>query len=127
MKLVILLFLVSISLSVNARASGKYTDRYDGINVGDVVSNRRLLLPYLKCLLEQGKCSPEGRELKSHIREALENYCAKCTDTQRRGTRIVIAHLINNEPAYWKQLTDKYDRQHKYVTKYEAELRTIKS
>lgn len=63
MKLVIFLFLVSISLTA-ARSSGKYTDRYDSINVGDVVSNRRLLVPYLRCLLEQGKCSPEGRELK---------------------------------------------------------------
>lgn len=57
----------------------------------------------------------------------MENYCERCTKSQRRGTRLVIAHLINNEPGYWKQLTDKYDHDHKYVKKYEAELRTVKS
>nr|APG32551.1 chemosensory protein [Conogethes punctiferalis] len=106
---------------------GKYTDRYDNINLEEIVGNKRLLVPYIKCILEQGKCSPEGRELKSHIREALENYCAKCTEIQRNGTRFVIGHLINNEAEYWAQLTAKYDPQHKYVSKYENELRTVKA
>nr|WPA71068.1 chemosensory protein protein 19 [Diaphania glauculalis] len=104
----------------------KYTDRYDSVNLEEVISNRRLLVPYIKCILEQGKCSPEGRELRSHIKEALENYCAKCTDTQRSGTRRVIGHLINNEAAYWTQLSAKYDPDRKFVTKYEKELRTVK-
>nr|QIJ45723.1 chemosensory protein [Glyphodes pyloalis] len=106
---------------------GKYTDRYDNINLDEVVGNRRLLIPYIKCILEQGKCSPEGRELKSHIREALENYCAKCTETQRQGTRRVIGHLINNEADYWNQLSAKYDPHHKFVAKYEKELRTVRA
>ncbi|CAH2042432.1 unnamed protein product, partial [Iphiclides podalirius] len=117
--------LLSVVVIVSARTD-KYTSRYDNLNVGEVVSNRRLLVPYVKCLLEQGRCSPDGRELKSHIREALENYCGKCTDAQRRGTRIVIAHLINNETGFWKQLTDKYDCDHKYVKRYESELKAVK-
>nr|AIX97840.1 chemosensory protein [Cnaphalocrocis medinalis] len=117
-----------LALAASAAAfpgSDKYTDRYDNINLDEIISNKRLLVPYIKCMLEQGKCSPEGKELRSHIKEALENYCGKCTETQRDGTRRVIGHLINNEPDYWSQLTVKYDPDHKYVTKYEKELKTV--
>nr|QCX43082.1 chemosensory protein csp2 [Helopeltis theivora] len=120
-------FLALAALASAYPGNDKYTDRYDNINLDEIVSNRRLLVPYLKCILEQGKCSPEGRELKSHIREALENYCAKCTETQRSGTRRVIGHLINNESSYWNQLTAKYDPDNKFVAKYESELRTVKA
>lgn len=63
----------------------------------------------------------------AHVKEALENNCGKCTDAQKKGTRIVIGHFINNEPDYWKQLSEKYDSQKKYVTKYEELLRSIKA
>lgn len=42
----------------------KYTDRYDNIDIDEILSNRRLLTPYIKCILDQGKCSAEGKELK---------------------------------------------------------------
>lgn len=41
-----------------------YTDRYDNINVKEILNNRRLLIPYVKCILEQGRCTPEGKELR---------------------------------------------------------------
>ncbi|CAH0713328.1 unnamed protein product, partial [Brenthis ino] len=76
-------------------------------------------------MLEEGKCSAEGKELKSHIQEALENNCAKCTNAQKSGTKKVIGHLINNENEYWEKLTAKYDPQHKYSVKYEKDLKTV--
>nr|AHC05675.1 chemosensory protein [Chilo suppressalis] len=103
----------------------QYTDKYDSVDLTEILSNRRLLVPYLNCILTTGKCSPDGKELRSHIKEALENYCAKCTETQKNGTRRVIGHLINNEADYWKKLVDKYDPERKYVVKYEEELKTV--
>ncbi|CAK1584488.1 unnamed protein product [Parnassius mnemosyne] len=102
-----------------------YTDRYDNVNLDEILGNRRLLEPYVKCMLDKGKCTPDGKELKSHIQEALENNCGKCTEKQKSGTRRVIGHLINNEKDYWNQLTAKYDPQRKYVVKYETELRKV--
>ncbi|XP_045452406.1 allergen Tha p 1-like [Melitaea cinxia] len=104
----------------------KYTDRFDNVNVQEVLSNRRLLSAYILCALDKGKCTNEGRELKSHIKDALENNCENCTDKQRRGARTVIAHLINHEKGFWADLTAKYDPEHKYVVKYEQELTEIK-
>ncbi|PZC77868.1 allergen Tha p 1 [Helicoverpa armigera] len=123
MKAVFLLCLVVVAVS--ARPEAQYTNKYDNVNLDEILVNKRLLVPYIKCALDQGKCSPDGRELKSHIREALENYCAKCTPVQQDGTRRVIAHLINHEPDYWRQLSVKYDRDGKFAVKYEKELRTI--
>ncbi|CAH2089572.1 unnamed protein product [Euphydryas editha] len=110
-----------------ARPGDIYTDKYDNIDLDEILSNRRLLIPYIKCILDEGRCSPEGKELKSHIQEALENYCGKCTDAQKKGTRVVISHFINNEPDFWNQLTTKYDPQKKYVAKYEEQLKSIKA
>ena len=62
----------------------------------------------------------------AHIKEALEEDCAKCTKTQRDGTRQVMGHLINHEVEFWNQLKAKYDPQSKYSAKHEQELRKLK-
>ncbi|XP_075981633.1 uncharacterized protein LOC142980184 [Anticarsia gemmatalis] len=116
------LFLAAVAL---ARPDDHYTDRYDNVDLDEILSNKRLLVPYVKCMLDQGKCAPDAKELKDHIREALENDCGKCTPKQKNGTKRVIKHMINNEEGYWKELTAKYDPDNKYSTKYEKELREI--
>ncbi|XP_026494664.1 allergen Tha p 1-like [Vanessa tameamea] len=118
------LFLVTM---VNSKPADTYTDKFDTIDINEILENRRLLIPFIKCLLDQSKCSAEGKELKSHIQEAMENNCAKCTDAQKKWTRVVISHFIKNEPEYWKELSAKYDPQSKYVKKYDAELKSIKA
>nr|AND82443.1 chemosensory protein 1 [Athetis dissimilis] len=128
MKACIVLCVLSVAVMALARPEdAKYTDRYDNVNLDELLSNRRLLVPYIKCILDQGKCTPEGKELKSHIKEALEQDCAKCTPTQRDGTRQVMGHLINHETDYWNQLKAKYDPQSKYASKHEQDLRELKN
>ncbi|XP_026320940.1 ejaculatory bulb-specific protein 3-like [Hyposmocoma kahamanoa] len=122
---VVICFLAVVALAL-AGKSGQYTDRYDNLDLDEILNNPRILIAYVKCALETGHCSPEGKELKLHIREALETHCAKCTETQRRGSKRVISHLINNEPQYWKQLTNKYDPQGKFTKQYEQELRAAR-
>nr|QEV81552.1 chemosensory protein 7 [Grapholita molesta] len=127
MKTILIVCVLALAAVAYARPGDTYTDKFDNVNLDEILENRRLLIPYIKCVLEQGKCTPDGKELKSHIREALENNCAKCTETQRRGTRRVLGHLINHETDFWTQLCAKYDPDRKYVTKYESELRTVKA
>lgn len=43
----------------------RYTTKYDNIDVDRIVASRRLLQNYVKCLLDQGPCTAEGKELKS--------------------------------------------------------------
>nr|QLI62042.1 chemosensory protein 11 [Streltzoviella insularis] len=121
------LFLIAVALSmfcilVNAQT---YTDKYDTINLDEVLSNKRLLGAYIKCVLEQGRCTPEGKELKSHITDALQTGCSKCTSKQRQGMKRVIKHLITYEDDSWQLLVEKYDPQRIYSHKYEKELNSL--
>ncbi|KAJ8960209.1 hypothetical protein NQ318_003933 [Aromia moschata] len=43
----------------------QYTTKYDGIDLDQILRNDRLLKSYVNCLLEEGKCTKDGEELKS--------------------------------------------------------------
>lgn len=43
----------------------QYTNKFDNVNIETILSNDRVLSNYIKCLLEKGACTREGRELKS--------------------------------------------------------------
>lgn len=45
----------------------KYPVKFDNVNIETVLSNDRVLTNYIKCLLDKGACTREGRELKSMI------------------------------------------------------------
>lgn len=62
MKTVPLLFLV---IAVASTVAEKYTTKYDNVDLDEIVKSDRLLKNYVNCLLEKGKCTPDGAELKS--------------------------------------------------------------
>jgi hypothetical protein len=45
----------------------KYTTRYDNINVDEILASDRLVDNYVKCLLDKGRCTPDGAELKCKL------------------------------------------------------------
>nr|CAD7577206.1 unnamed protein product [Timema californicum] len=96
----------------------KYTDRYDHIDVDVILSNKRTTNVYVKCLLEEGACPPEGKELKAQLPEALRTTCAKCTDTQKKFVRRVSKYLIENQPDNWNKISDHYDKERKYADSF---------
>jgi hypothetical protein len=42
-----------------------YTTKYDNVDVDSILGNNRILSNYIKCMLDEGPCTPDGRELKS--------------------------------------------------------------
>lgn len=46
--------------------SGGYDTRFDNIDLNDMLKNDRLRKNYVKCLLNEGPCTPDGQELKSN-------------------------------------------------------------
>lgn len=64
------LVLAVLSAIVALSTAEQYTDRYDDFDFDEVLANRRLLNPYVKCILDKGRCTPEGKELKGKY------YCA---------------------------------------------------
>lgn len=44
---------------------GKYTTKYDNIDLDEILNSDRLLKNYFDCIMDRGKCTPDGMELKS--------------------------------------------------------------
>jgi hypothetical protein len=60
----IILAALVLAEAARFRRDEKYTTKYDNINLDEILESDRLLDNYIKCLLEKGKCTPEGSELK---------------------------------------------------------------
>lgn len=69
-KLIILCCVISICCIVQTSADdGKkenYETKYDNIDLDELLKNDRLRKNYVKCLLNQGPCTPDAQELKSN-------------------------------------------------------------
>lgn len=58
---------ILLGLICAAWAADKYPVKLDNVNIETVLSNDRVLTNYIKCLLDKGSCTREGRELKSKL------------------------------------------------------------
>nr|AAM77025.1 chemosensory protein [Rhyparobia maderae] len=124
---VVCLLLVAVAFSQAARLRREdkpsYTTKYDNIDLDEILGSKRLLNNYFNCLLDKGPCTPDGKELRDHIPDALETGCDKCSDKQKNGTRRVLKFLIDNEPDRYKELENKFDPEGTYRKKYEKEAK----
>nr|AFZ78848.1 ejaculatory bulb-specific protein III [Coptotermes formosanus] len=116
---------LSLTEAARIRRDEKYTTKYDNIDLDEILASDGLVDNYFKCIMEQGKCTPDGTELRSHIKDALESECSKCSDTQKAGADKVIKFLYNKKPDKFKQLQEKYDPDNTYTTKYKDKLEEI--
>lgn len=62
------LFVVLVLGCSLVAAQSPYTTKYDNVDVDKILKNERVLTNYIKCLMEEGPCTPEGRELRSKLR-----------------------------------------------------------
>lgn len=126
MKLLLVITLACVAVIVYAKPA-QYTDKWDHINVDEVLESQRLLKGYVDCLLDRGRCTPDAKTLKETLPDALEHECSKCTEKQKEGADKVIRHLVNKRPELWKELAIKYDPDDIYQQRYKDKIDTIKS
>ncbi|EFN85227.1 Ejaculatory bulb-specific protein 3 [Harpegnathos saltator] len=119
MQVVALLFLVVVCVL----AEEKYTTKYDNVDVDSILASDRLLKNYVNCLLDKGSCTPDGKELKEHLPDALASDCSKCSEKQKRGSEKVIRFLVNKKPETWEDLKKKYDPTGQYTIKYQEDAK----
>nr|CAJ01465.1 hypothetical protein [Locusta migratoria] len=112
---------------VAAAAAAAYTTKYDNIDLDDILHNDRLLKKYHECLVSSSdaSCTPDGKELKAVIPDALTNECAKCNEKQKAGAEKVIKFLIKEKPDLWEPLEKKYDPSGSFRQKYGPELKKV--
>ncbi|XP_052865508.1 ejaculatory bulb-specific protein 3-like [Anopheles cruzii] len=118
-----LFIVVALALVGAVVAQDRYTSKYDGIDVDEILKSDRLFNNYYKCLLDQGRCTPDGNELKRILPEALQTNCAKCSEKQRSGAIRVLNYIIENRADQWKTLQQKFDPENKYIEKYREDAK----
>ncbi|XP_053696135.1 ejaculatory bulb-specific protein 3-like [Sabethes cyaneus] len=119
------LFVAIFALLAVAAAQEVYTSKYDNIDVDEILRSDRLFKNYFQCLTDEGRCTPEGNELKRILPEALETNCAKCSEGQRNGAIKAFGYLNANRPEEWKILRMRYDPENKYVEQYREEAEKV--
>lgn len=67
MKSIVLACLFALIAVAYASPDSQYTNKYDNIDLDGILTNRRLLAGYIKCTLDQGKCTAAGKELKGEV------------------------------------------------------------
>lgn len=75
MKIYLLLFVLVIITCVIAE---DYTTKYDDMDIDRILQNGRILTNYIKCMLDEGPCTNEGRELKSEYQYNFYKIITKC-------------------------------------------------
>lgn len=126
MKLIIAVALLCMVAVSWGQPASTYTDKWDNINVDEIMESERLMKAYVDCLLDRGRCTPDGKALKETLPDALENECRKCTAKQKTGSDKVIRHLVNKRPELWRELSTKYDPDHVYQDRYRTQIESVK-
>lgn len=114
MKVLILLLIAVVCVL----ADDKYTTKYDNIDLDTILASDRLLKNYANCILDKGNCTPDGKELKDNLPDALETSCSKCSEKQKKGTEKVVRFLVNKKPEIWEEIKKKYDPTGQLSVKY---------
>lgn len=119
--ILVCLFAISATVYVNGRPEEHYNDKFDNVDIDQILQNDRLLKRYIDCLLDKPnvRCPAEAVELKKVLSEALETECAKCSDRQNEIAKKATEFLVNNKRDMWNELKAKYDPENKYAKKYE--------
>lgn len=63
-----------------------YDIKYDNIDIDEILKSDRLLANYINCLMEEGPCTEDGRELKETLPDAVATNCSKCSEKQKAGS-----------------------------------------
>uniref|UniRef100_A0A182Y014 Chemosensory protein 3 n=1 Tax=Anopheles stephensi TaxID=30069 RepID=A0A182Y014_ANOST len=112
------LLVFAAAILVGASKAETYVTKYDNIDLEEIFNSKRLMDNYMNCLKDVGPCTPDGRELKDNLPDALMSDCAKCSEKQRVGSDKVIRFIITNRPDDFAILEQLYDPTGEYRRKY---------
>ncbi|KAF7394523.1 ejaculatory bulb-specific protein 3-like [Vespula maculifrons] len=112
-------YLIILALVTVVLAAEKYSSKYDDVDVDKILRNDRVLTNYIRCMLDEGSCTAEGRELKKILPDALATDCTKCNEKQKVTAEKVINHLKTKRSKDWDRLITKYDPRGEYKQRFE--------
>nr|SAJ59014.1 putative chemosensory protein [Triatoma brasiliensis] len=124
MKCTVVFFIVATFGAVICD-EGTYTTKFDNIDLDEILKNERIYEKYLLCLKDEGKCTPDGRDLKDSLSDALQSGCEKCSEKQKAGTQKVLRFVLEKKPNDYLALEKIYDPNRIYRIKYKDEAEKL--
>ncbi|KAI5642933.1 insect pheromone-binding family, a10/OS-D domain-containing protein [Phthorimaea operculella] len=122
MRAVIFVCVCAVALGQEMRDMPKYDSRYDYLDVDTILDSKRLVKNYVECLVTNQRCSPEGKQLKKILPEALRTKCMRCTDRQKKYAVKVIKRIKSEYPDEWAKLSAKWDPTGDFTRYFETVL-----
>ncbi|KAL6418745.1 hypothetical protein ACFW04_011825 [Cataglyphis niger] len=100
--------IIGISLMYVLAEEDKYDDKYDDIDILEILNNSTHRNQYYKCLMGTAPCVTADEKFFNKIfGEALQTQCRKCTEKQKYMLEAVINWYTKNQPLQWIQLVEK--------------------
>ncbi|XP_049838245.1 ejaculatory bulb-specific protein 3-like [Schistocerca gregaria] len=123
----LLILVVATAVPLTSADEGKYSTKYDNVDLDEILNNDRLFNNYLDCLLDEGdeRCTTEGKELKGVIPDALQTECSKCNEKQKARVDKVVKFIKDNKKDAFEKLKAKYDPDGTYFERYEHHLKEL--
>nr|QHR83079.1 chemosensory binding protein 3 [Ceracris nigricornis] len=97
--------------------------KYENLDVDRMLRNQRFVAATIKCLMDEGPCTPEARDLKKVLPDALKSDCSKCSAKQKENVRKVFEFMMKERNADWQRLSRKYDPDGEHKKRLEAKLK----
>nr|AII01043.1 chemosensory protein [Dendrolimus kikuchii] len=109
---------VMVVIAVAAARPGNPYEKFDNLDVDEVLGNSKLTTSLLKCMVDDGRCTPEGTDLKNLAPGAVQNKCADCTAEQKTKA----AKFMRAAKKDYTELFNKLVKIHDPNNEHTAEL-----
>ncbi|KAG8041731.1 hypothetical protein G9C98_007035 [Cotesia typhae] len=84
-----------------------YSDKYDVLNVEEVLAHDELRDTYYNCFMDRGPCAEDADYWKGNFPEAVVTNCRKCTEWQKVAFDKIADWYSSHQPDNWNSLIDK--------------------
>lgn len=83
-------FIIALVVVTISNCEETYDIKYDNVDIDEILKSERLLTNYIKCLMDEGPCTEDGRDLKDTLPDAITTDCSKCTEKQKEGSNRIM-------------------------------------
>ena len=100
--------LLTVALATWAYAEELYSDKYDYIDVHEILANDKLREQYYNCFYGSAPCAtPDAKFFKKYLPEAIATKCKKCTEQQVTMFDALAEWYAEHQPEKWDAVVEK--------------------
>ncbi|KYQ48779.1 Putative odorant-binding protein A10 [Trachymyrmex zeteki] len=107
-RLSLIVTIIAVALACVFAEKELYSDRYDDINIQEILANEKLRMQYYNCFLGIAPCrTADAKFFAGVIGEAIRTQCSKCTEKQKNLFDILVDWYTKNKPEEWETFVKK--------------------